>query len=221
MKTLGIIACLLGLAMFVASPTYAAPGPKLDWGRQLHAGDTACPSGKTILNVTRKVTNSVDSGTGLNDAGFEWWAKIDYNQQIKVVETAPGEFCATVKSEGSFTSVGGDGPGCANDANCGMPAGRLEAGVRGTFQGGATYTFKGTFSPAGKRTNGNIGTLDHGCDASTAAGCTMPGFSAWRSEYISGVTDVQLPWWGWIYQGGKNGKWANSGTGNSGNITGN
>jgi hypothetical protein len=186
----------------------------------LNASETACPSGKKVLDVVRKVTNSLDSGTGSNDYGYVWWATIDYIQQIKVIETAPGEFCATVKSQGSFESVGGDGPGCVNDSNCGSPAGRLEAGVVGTFQGGATISFTGVFSPGDQRTKGNIGTLDHGCDASTAGGCGGPGFTAWRDDYFTGVSGFSFDWWGWVYHAGNNGSWVNAASGNEGNITG-
>jgi len=167
---------------FFFQPGQATAGPdgvNLNWGHHLAASETACPSGDLVLKVVRKIENSVDSGTGQNDYGKVWWAKIDYVQHIQVVETAPGEFCATLKSEGSFESIGGDGPGCANDGSCGTPEGRLEAGVVGTFQGGMTQSFTGTFAPGSQRTRGNIGTFDHDCDASTSAGCGGPGFSKW------------------------------------------
>ena len=213
MKKLSFITGLLGLAMVLASsPASAAPSEHLNWGYQLNASETACPSGKAVLNVVRKVINSLDSGLGSNDFGFVWWAVIEYVQQVEVIETAPNTFCATVKSQGSFESVGGDGPGGSGD---------LEAGVVGTFQGGATYTFNGTFNPGTQRTKGNIGTFDHGCDPATAGGCVGPGFSKWRSEYFTGVSGVSLPWWGWVYHAGNNGSWVNAISGNSGNITGN
>jgi hypothetical protein len=222
MKKLLILATIAVVAsfLFMSGQANADPANTLNSGYQLHASETACPSGKPLINVVRKITNSLDSGTGLNDYGNVWWADIDYVQQIRVVETASGEFCATVKSQGRFESVGGDGPGCVNDSNCGTVAGRLEAGVTGTFQGGMTNTFTGTFSPDNMRTRGSIGTLDHNCDASTAGGCTQPGFSAWRSDYFTGVAGSTLDWWGWGYHGGKNGSWVNSSDGNEGNITG-
>jgi hypothetical protein len=170
--------------------------------------------------VVRKVTNSLDSGTGANDYGSVRWAYIDYVQHIQVVETDTDTFCATVKSQGSFESVGGDRPGCVNDGDCGDAAGRLEAGVVGTFQGGLTNTFTGTFSPGGMRTKGSIDALDHDCDASTAGGCTAPGFSAWRADYFTGVAGSSLPWWGWVYHAGNNGSWVNKFDGNEGNIKG-
>ena len=214
--TIVVIACFL----LVSGQAIAGPAYTLNWGYQLHASETACPSGKPVLNVNRKIINSVDSGTGLNDDGTVWWANIDYVQHIRVIETAPGEFCATLTSQGKFESVGGDGPGCINDSNCGTQEGRLEAGVTGTFQGGMTQRFTGTFSPDSQRTKGKLDTFDHDCDASTAAGCNGPGFSKWQSEYFPGISGLTYDWWGWVYHAGDNGSWVNQATGNEGNISG-
>jgi hypothetical protein len=216
---LATIAVVAGF-LFMSGQTIAGPANNLNWGYQLNASETACPSGDKVLNVVRKVINSLDSGTGANDNGFVWWAYIDYVQQIQVIETEPGVFCATVKSQGSFESVGGDGPGCVENSNCGTPEGRLESGVVGTFQGGMTLSFEGTFNPGSMRTRGSIGTLDHNCDASTAQGCDGPGFSAWLDEYFTGVSNKSYDWWGWVYHAGNNGSWVNKTDGNEGNITG-
>ena len=207
--------------MLISAPSFAAPGNNLNWGQQLNASENACPKGKTVLKVVRKVINALDSGTGQNDDGFVWWANTEYIQQIQVVETEPGKFCARVKSQGSFESVGGDGPGCATEANCSSSEDRLEAGVVGTFQGGLINTFEGTFNPDGMRTKGSIGTLDADCDASTAVGCLGGSvFSRWRSEYFTDVTSSSFPWWGWVYHAGNNGSWVNKTEGNEGNIKG-
>src|SRR3990170_4679260 len=91
--------------IFTAGQAIAGPdGVTLNWGKQLNASETACPSGKKVLNVVRKVTNSLDSGTGLNDSDQVWWAVIEYVQNIQVIEIADGVFCATVKSVGNFVS---------------------------------------------------------------------------------------------------------------------
>jgi hypothetical protein len=205
--------------LFISNRAVAGPKVNLDWGYQLHDSDTACPNMKPVLNVKRKITNSLDSGTGQNDFGSAWWAYIDYNEQIKVVQTGEDSFCATVQSVGKFESVGGDGPGCANDGNCGKLDGRLEAGVSGTFQGGETISIVGTFTPGGKNTKGKIGTINQDCDPSTSAGCSSKGLTAFIDEYFTNAS-VSLDWWGWRYNGGKNGRWVNSSDGNSGNITG-
>jgi hypothetical protein len=147
---------------------------------------------------------------------------IDYVAHVQVVELESGEFCATVQTEGSFESVGGDGPGCVNDSSCGVPEGRLEAGVIGTFKGGYTENFTGTFSPGSNRTKGSIGTFDHACDPSSSGGdCDGAGVTRWLSLYFTGVAGFDFDeWWGWIYRGGNNGTWVNAIDGNDGNITG-
>jgi hypothetical protein len=217
LKTIVVIVGALALVSLQAS---ASPGNHLNWGYQLSASEEACPAGDQVLKVVRKVVNTVDSGTGDNDYGHRWWANSEYVQHIQVVETAPGTFCATLKSQGSFESVGGDGPGCAHNGNCGSPEGRVEPGVVGTFQGGMIQTFTGTFAPGSLRTKGSIGTLDHGCDVSTAGGCTSPGFSRWQDEYFTSIENLSYVWWGWVYHAGNNGSWVNKTDGNEGNITG-
>ena len=201
------------------SPASAAPGPHLDWGQQLRASETSCPSGGKVLNVNYRITNSLDSGTGTNDFGGPWWAVIDYVLQVQVVEIGTDEFCATVKTQGSFESVGGDGPGCVNDASCG--GFDLDPGVIGTFQGGYTETFTGTFAPA-ERTRGSIGSFDHDCDPAIAdGGCDGAGVTRWLGLYFTDVEDFDFnEWWGWIYRAGNNGVWVNAIDGNDGNITG-
>jgi hypothetical protein len=210
-------------ATLASAPASAVPGPHLNWGHQLRAGETSCPSGDKVLNLSYKITNSVDSGTGMNDSGAVWWAGIDYVLHVQVVELESDTFCATVRTQGSFESVGGDGPGCANDMSCGLLEGRLEPGVVGTFHGGYTETFTGTFSPpADMRTKGSIGTFDHDCDPSVAGGdCDGAGVARWLGLYFVDVADFDFDeWWGWIYRTGSNGTWVNQIDGNEGNITG-
>ena len=222
-KTFGSMTLIVMVGVLFTSG-YAIAGPEninLNWGHQLNASDTACPSGTKVLNVMRKVTNSLDSGTGMNQYDTVWWATIDYVQQVQVIQTGPGEFCATVKNQGSFESVGGDSPGCAGNSNCGTSDGYLAPGVVGTLQGGATITFTGTFSPGNMRTKGNIGTLDQECDATQAnGGCNGAGFTAWLNEYFTGVAGFSYDWWGWVYHAGDNGSWVNAESGNEGNIVG-
>ena len=214
-------AAVAGAAMLACPPASAAPGQHLNWGHQLRASETSCPSGDKVLNVVYKITNSVDSGTGTNDFDAVWWAVIDYVLHVQVVELDSGSFCATVKTQGSFESVGGDGPGCVNDSNCGMLEGRLEPGVVGTFQGGGTRTFTGEFSPGSMRTKGSIGTFDHDCDPEVSGGdCDGAGVSRWLDLYFTNVQDLSYEWWGWVYHAGNNGSWVNKIDGNEGNITG-
>lgn len=208
--------------LFVEGQAMAGPANTLNWGQQLNASETACPSGRKVLNISYKIINSIDSGTGLNDSGAPWWAVIDYVLQVQVIQTDTNTFCAKVKTEGSFESVGGDGPGCFNNSNCGLAAGRLEPGVVGTFQGGYTETFTGTFVPGDMRTKGSIGTFDQSCDPTNpAGGCDGAGITRWLGLYFTGVSGFDFDeWWGWVYHAGNNGSWVNNIDGNKGNITG-
>ena len=119
-----ITALLLALPLFTA---FAAE--RLDWGAQLHSGPQACPNGRVIVNAVQKVVNSVDSGTTR-----AVWAFDDYVRQIQVVDTGSG-FCATVKYQGSFTSIAGDSPGAGYNTG-----GTIGDGVVGTFEGGYIST---------------------------------------------------------------------------------
>jgi len=211
----GLLALLLS-----SSATFAAPAQHLDWGFQLNASDTACPPGDSVLNISYKLTNSLDSGTGTNDYGTPWWAYLDYVLQVQVFQLDDTTFCARVKNEGSWESVGGDGPGCLNDSNCGTVDGRLEAGVVGTMQGGFTMTFPSSdFNPDDLKTKGSIGRFDHDCDAA-AGTCDGAGVTRWRSLYFPDYSSSSFAWWGWVYHGGRNGSWANAANGNTGNLTG-
>jgi len=202
-----------GSGIIASAPAAAGPGNHLDWGRSLTATETACPPGVQIVKVVQKVVNALDSGTGLNQYGHVWWATSEYIQHIEIVETAANEFCATVKSQGSFESVGGAGPGNGGD---------LAPGVVGTFQGGWTNTFTGEFTnPSGLRTKGSIGTLDANCDPAVAdGGCNGPVFSGYLTYYFTNVANFALPWWGWVYHAGDNGSWVNAVSGNEGDILG-
>lgn len=225
MKKQLILAAIAIVASFLFMSGQAIAAPKgtvhLNWGQYLNSGDTACPSGKLLINVTRKVINSLDSGTGLSDNGNEWWATSEFNQHIKVFETENG-FCATVTYKGKFESVGGDSPGCNLEGikNCGEDEGRLEAGVTGTFQGGYTRNLTGEFNPT-LRTRGNLGTVDPKCDAVTGS-CDFSPSRAWIDDYFDGGSWGAYLWWGWVYHAGKNGSWVNAQDppGNQGNITG-
>ena len=209
-----------GLVLSPPSLSKPTDGQHLNRGKHQNFGQDACPRGRKILNVNYKIANSLDSGTGQNDYGKPWWAYLDYVLQVQVVQTGPNEFCVRVKNQGSFESVGGDGPGCANDGNCGTAAGRLEPGVVGTFQGGYSGTFEGTFAPNGQKTKGNLGKFDHGCDAATGS-CNGAGVTRWLGLYFTGVTNNNIfASWGWVYHAGNNGSWINSSSGNFGNITG-
>jgi hypothetical protein len=140
MKKQMIFATIVTIAgfLFMSGQVVAGPANTLNWGHQLNATETACPTGIKVLDISYKLSNSLDSGTGLNNCGTAWWAVTDYVLQVKVVDLGGNQYCATVKNQGSFESVGGDGPGCAENSNCGLLEGYLELGIVGTFQGGHT-----------------------------------------------------------------------------------
>jgi hypothetical protein len=199
------LAAILGVITILAVTVPAAAGPShLDWGSQLASGPSACPSGKLVVNAVQKVVNDADSGTTR-----PVWAFDDFVRQIQVVDTGAG-LCATVRYEGSFTSIAGDSPGAAYN-----PGGTVADDVVGTFQGGYVSTFfTGTLKP-GVKTRGSIGTFDYECDATG----DCPGAVSWPALFFDDVVGFDIgAWWGWIYHGGQNGTWVNAVTGNSGDI---
>jgi len=188
----------------------------------LEEGDTACPEGETVVDVHRKIVNSLDSGTGQNQWGAPWWAVAKFDQHIKVFDTADG-FCAKVTYKGKFESVGGDGPGCSTDEydTCGDQLG-IAPQVTGKFKGGYTRMFTGTFAPQ-LPAEGKLGTFDAMCDPSAADGdCAFSPSRDWITDYFPDGTWGSYLWWGWTYSAGKNGSWVNAANppGNSGNIRG-
>jgi hypothetical protein len=216
-----LLTSLFTVATLVLMSSQAIAAP-LDWGYQLNAADEACPPGKKLINITRKISGSLDSGTGNSDYGNAYWATSNYIQQIQVVEIGTDEFCARVTTRGDFESVGGDGPGCSEEDNCGTADGRLEASVVGTFQGGATQIIYGVFNPGQNRTKGSIGKYDADCNPETGL-CPGGGgsvFNSWIDDYYEAGFRRTYLWWGWVYHGGNNGSWVNATGGNQGNITG-
>jgi hypothetical protein len=45
------------------------------------------------------------------------------------------------------------------------------------------------------------------------------GVDDWEPIYLNPGWKATYEWWGFIYHGGSNGTWVNSGDGNSGDIT--
>jgi hypothetical protein len=226
MKKQLILAAIAVVAsfLFLSGPAMAGPhgAVHLNWGYYLNSGDTACPAGKPVINVTRKIINSLDSGTGKNVHDTFWWAYSDFVQHIKVVETEDG-FCATVTYKGKVESVGGDGPGCSTDENddCFDQVG-LAAEVTATFQGGFTRNLTGEFDPQ-EPTKGNLGTLDAACNAAIPdGGCAFSASRDWLEDYFPGGSWANYLWWGYVYHAGNHGSWVNAADppGNQGNITG-
>ncbi len=200
------LVALAGLtaAAVVASSANANPSEKhLNWGQSLSASDTACPAGPPLINVNQKISNDIDLGVLGN-----YWAYDEIVRHITVVSLGSNNYCASVQYQGSFTTVNGSSPG---------GTGTIADGVIGTFQGGYTADFTGTFNPTVK-TKGSIGTVDYACNASTGI---CPGYVDWTTQFFTGVGGFNQVWWGWVYHAGNNGNWVNALSGNSGDITGN
>ena len=179
----------------------AASDTTLNFGTELNAA--AC-GGTSIIDVTQTVLNDADSGVAGNA-----WAFDNFTRQIKVFQLSNGNFCATTRYEGTFTTNAGPSPSSAST---------VSAGISAPFVGGYRATeFAGTLlaSPSAS-THGNIGTFDYMCDASF----NCPGFVDWTTLYFSTTSGFNLDWWGWIYHGGSHGTWVNAISGNSGDITG-
>ena len=203
-------ATLIG-GVISTAPASAAPGPHLDWGHQLTASETSCPSGDKVLNVNYKIINSLDSGNGTNDVGAPWWAFIDYVLHVQVVELEPGEFCATVKNQGSFESIGGDGP--SGDGRSRARGDRdlpgrlhrdLHRHVRPPASAPAAASAPSTTTATRQR----------------SGDCDGAGVTRWLGLYFPVSRFHFDEWWGWIYRAGNNGVWVNAIDGDDGNITG-
>lgn len=52
MKKITLVLSAMLLVLFTAPIAFSAPSEHLNWGHQLNASETACPSGKPILNVS-------------------------------------------------------------------------------------------------------------------------------------------------------------------------
>lgn len=203
-NAISIVAAFVALAS--SAPAYATPSEHLNWGQNLAASETACPAGQAIVNVNQKIINDIDSKVA---GGY--WAYDEEVRHINVFDLGDGNYCATVKYQGSFETISGDSP---------QGTGAVGDGVVGTFQGGYTATFTAdSFTPTVK-TKGSIGTYDYECDPGTG---DCPRYVSWLGLFFtsnSDFADFDLPWWGWVYHAGNNGSWVNAISGNSGDITG-
>lgn len=211
MALAAVVAALLGLVIVVGQAMAAPDAPHLNWGSEVNPG--RCPGGKLVINVTQRVINSLDSGTGGN-----WWAADNYERQIQVRQTGTDTFCAVVRYQGDFTTYAGPSP---------QNTDTIAAGITGTFQGGYRMTITGSLLSAPSwSTRGRIGVTDYACtwtddgDGVFEFGEeTCSGAINWLDQYFSSGYSFAYDWWGWVYHGGRNGTWVNSSDGNQGDIT--
>lgn len=174
----------------------------LNWGAEVNPNKCG-GQGDPIINVDRKVINGIDTGT------VEPWAKDDFRQKIQVWETRSGSFCALLEYRGEFDAFeGATSPG---------GGGTLTGDEEGPFEGGFRLSFDGTFDPGNTQTNGSLGTVDQGCEQTTAS-CDFRSSVDWIDDYFPGMSGLSFDWWGNIYHGGDCGTWVNSIEGNCGDI---
>lgn len=199
-----LVIIFLGVCFMASGPALAKPDkPHLNWGKVINP--CQCPKGKVVINISHDVINSADSRVG---GGF--WALINYKKTIKIIQINDNEFCVSTKFVGDFTTVEGRSP--ANEAD-------ISAGITGTFQGGYKQTYTGTLNPNPDwSTKGYLGTFDHGWDGDPDTPVNKE-IDDWENIYFSNWPPPTWDWWGFIYHGGPNGTWVNSGDGNEGDIT--
>lgn len=193
---------IAGFFVFSGHAAAAAQPPQLNYGPQLNAAQ--CGSGTSVVDVTYKVVNDLDSSvTGAN------WATDSFNKHVQVWQTGANTFCAIVRYEGSFVTLGSNSP---QNTQAQIPA-----GITGTSEGGYRATFTGALIPSPTDPAfGNMGTVD--ASSSTAFD--------WTQAYFTNFDNFDQVWWGWIYRTPKNGTWVNACDGspacpgNSGDITG-
>ncbi|MCH8111719.1 MAG: hypothetical protein IH905_07165 [Proteobacteria bacterium] len=217
---LALATAFMGAVLLAPHPASAAPdqfpGEHLDWGGTLNSGDSACPVGDRVINVVRKISNGSDNGFGTNTFGNDDWAILEFVQNIQVDDLGGGDYCATLKYQGSLETVGNESP-------AGGGADSMASGIVGTFQGGVTLSFSATtFNPDTFRTKGNLGKVDQNCTGTTSGidDCNFSSTTTWISEYFDGVSGLSFDWYGWVYHAGNNGSWINGSDGDSGDITG-
>lgn len=195
------VAFLVVLALCLTVSSISATPDGFNWGSEVNAGE--CDhSGGPVINIIRRVVNSVDSGEGGN-----FWAFDDYNQHIQIWAQADGSYCVLARYQGQFDGQAGQtSPGAT---------GILSGAEDGSFEGGYRAVITGTLQadPAW-RTRGRVGTSDYQCDISG----NCPGFVNWIDQYFEPGSTFTFEWWGWVYHGGSNGQWINSIDGNSGDI---
>lgn len=165
-----------------------------------YAGD-----GDQVINVTRRVYNSVDTGHCDPTA----WAEIEYTQRIRVFNEGD-RFVAIVTYNGLFDAY--EGHETPNDCTE-----ELDGDESGPFDGGLRLIFEADFVPD-SQTRGHLGRVDHGCDGSTN-NCKFRSATGWLDGYFDDVENLAYQWWGFIYHGGRHGTAVHSSEGDCGNIS--
>ena len=183
--------------MLLLLPAHALAAPRNDLSAAACEG-----TGLPVIDVIEHVVEDVDSGEAGN-----YWAWDDVRRRIRVWEQADGDWCAIVTYRGVFDAEAGEAsPGAG---------GTLEGTEHGTFRGGYRAIVQGELlETAAWAWTGFVGTTDYAC----AIDGDCPGYVDWTYQYFASDAVFSYEWWGWIYQGGPAGVWANTSDGNSGDI---
>lgn len=129
-----------------------------------------CGVGKLVLNVRYHVVDDVDTGVRGNN-----WALDTYDRSVSVRQKAPGAYCAASTYSGGFTTIAGASPG---------GKATIPAGIRGTFKGQSTTTFRGTAKASSRTARGSLGTKDFQCTSADRKG-ECAGTFDWLNAYFA------------------------------------
>jgi hypothetical protein len=208
MKKLSILTITVAFFLILGGQVVAKP-TQPTFGSFVNA--SGVPVGSVlVLNITHKVINDEDSG----NVGY--WALDNYNKHVQVWQTPDGTFYVVARYTGNWKTFAGalspgDGVLQSKDAS-------------GTFEGGYTATFTGTFDPGTNKTNGNIGTFDYaGTEADVLLGTYGNGQTgpttpvSFLDVYFTGVSDFTYVNWGWTYHYRRQ-TWNNFSYGTTGDI---
>jgi hypothetical protein len=153
-------------------------------------GSPACGgNAKPVVSISYGVQNDVDTGVKGNT-----WAFDTYTRSVRVWRKAPGRFCSVSTYDGSFSSIAGVSPG---------GKWQLPAGIRGTFKGTSTATFRARFARHGPA-KGLLGVKDFACTSADAKG-SCAGTWDWVATYFADVASFRYTRYTFSYHATENG----------------
>jgi hypothetical protein len=129
-----------------------------------------CGAGRLVLDVRYHVLDDVDTGVRGNN-----WALDTYDRGVRVWQKKAAAYCAASTYKGRFTTIAGESPGGKTT---------IPAGIRGTFKGRSTTTFRGTARPSIKSARGSLGTKDFQCTSADRKGACVGTFD-WLNAYFT------------------------------------
>jgi len=142
------------------------------------------------MALTYRVENDVDTGSKGNT-----WAFDTYVRSVRVWRKAAGRYCSISTYDGEFASIEGPSPG--GEA-------QLPAGIRGTFSGSSTSTFRGRIAVRGAPTQGFLGVKDFACTSADVKG-RCSGTWDWLAGYFTHVTAFRYTRYAFRYHATENG----------------